>query len=99
MVGHTPGPWRVGYLDKNSQSVVMGNHIEICTCWHHSVGSIEQEMHKNAALIAEAPALLESLKALAKLLGSMPAQRGSVGLVITELLEANCVIDRAEGRS
>lgn len=45
---HTPGPWRVGYLDCNGQSVVMGEHIEIATCWHHSVGSIEKEMHAKA---------------------------------------------------
>ena len=61
---HTPGPWRVAYLDCNRQSVVMGEHIEIATCWHHSVGSIEKEMHANARLIAAAPDLLEALNAV-----------------------------------
>ena len=64
---HTPGPWRVGYLDCNKQSVVMSEHIEIATCWHHSVGSIEKEMHANAALIAAAPDLLETLQVLLSL--------------------------------
>ena len=61
---HTPGPWRVAYLDCNRQSVVMGEHIEIATCWHHSVGSIEKEMHANARLIAAAPDLLKALQDL-----------------------------------
>ena len=64
---HTPGPWRVAYLDCNRQSVVMGEHIEIATCWHHSVGSIEKEMHANARLIAAAPDLLEALRVLLSL--------------------------------
>lgn len=57
----TPGPWAVDYLDKNGQRVVRGEHIEIATCWHHSVGSIEQEMEANARLIAAAPELLDAL--------------------------------------
>ena len=61
---HTPGPWRVAYLDCNGQSVVMSEHIEIATCWHHSVGSIEKEMHANARLIAAAPDLLKALQDL-----------------------------------
>lgn len=61
---YTPGPWRVAYLDCNRQSVVMGEHIEIATCWHHSVGSIEKEMHANASLVAAAPDLLEALNAV-----------------------------------
>ncbi len=59
---HTPGPWRVDYLDKNSQRVVSGEHIEICSCWHHSVGAIEMEMEANARLIAAAPDMLKALK-------------------------------------
>lgn len=56
--GFTPGPWEHGYLDRNGQRVVRQEHIEICTCWHHSVGSIEIEMENNARLIAAAPDLL-----------------------------------------
>ena len=63
-VPHTPGPWTVTYLDKNGQSIVKAEHIEVCTCWHHCVGSIEREMHANARLIAAAPDLLEALEHL-----------------------------------
>jgi len=61
MTKHTPGPWSVDYLDHNGQRVVRAEHIEVCTCWHHSVGSIEKEMEANARLIAEAPAMLDAL--------------------------------------
>lgn len=61
---HTPGPWEVAYLDRNGQSVVKAAHIEIATCWHHCVGSIEQEMHANACLIAAAPDMLWALNAV-----------------------------------
>ncbi len=57
----TPGPWASDYLDQNGQRVVSGQHIEICTCWHHSVGSIEKEMEANAHLIAAAPDLYAAL--------------------------------------
>ena len=40
----THGPWSVGDDDKNGQAVVCAEHIEIATCWHHCVGSIEKEM-------------------------------------------------------
>jgi hypothetical protein len=59
MSKHTPGPWEVGYLDKHGQRTVLSQHIEICTCWHHSVGAIEKEMEANARLIAAAPDLLD----------------------------------------
>ena len=58
----TPGPWDSDYLDQNGQRVVSGQHIEICTCWHHSVGSIEKEMEANAHLIAAAPDLYAALE-------------------------------------
>jgi len=59
---HTPSPWEVGQLDHAGQRIVRGKHIEICTCWHHSVRSIEQEMEANARLIAAAPDILGELK-------------------------------------
>lgn len=59
---HTPGPWDVRYYDNNGQAVVSAEHIEIATCWHHCVGSIEKEMHANARLIAAAPDLLVALQ-------------------------------------
>src|SRR5579863_9751596 len=46
-VKHTEGPWEVGDLDKNGQRIVRAEHIEIATCWHHCVGSIEKEMEAN----------------------------------------------------
>lgn len=58
---HTPGPWQVAYLDQNGQAVVKGEHIEIASCWHHCVGSIEKEMYANAHLIAAAPDMLNVL--------------------------------------
>jgi hypothetical protein len=61
---HTPGPWRVDYKDMHGQQVVMNDHIEIATCWHHCVGSIEKEMDANVRLIAAAPELLEALQAI-----------------------------------
>lgn len=54
MEKHTPGPWFLGAPDSNGQAVVHGPHFEIATCWHHSVGNIEKEMHANAAFIVRA---------------------------------------------
>jgi hypothetical protein len=65
MSKHTPGPWEVGYHDKHGQRTVLSQHIEICTCWHHSVGAIEKEMEANARLIAAAPDLLAALELIA----------------------------------
>ncbi|MCJ9707844.1 hypothetical protein LWS69_02210 [Bordetella hinzii] len=61
---HTPGPWEVAYQDSNGQSVIKAEHIEVATCWHHCVGSIEKEMHANARLIAAAPELLDACMAM-----------------------------------
>ena len=72
MSGHTPGEWRVAEDDQNGQAIVRAEHTEICTCWHHCVGSIEQQMRANARLIAGAPAMLEALQAcLGALTGGM----------------------------
>lgn len=62
MSKHTPGPWKIGYKDGNEQLVIMNQHIEIATCWHHCVEAIEEEMQYNARLIAAAPELLKALK-------------------------------------
>jgi hypothetical protein len=69
MSKHTPGPWEVGYHDKHGQRTVLSQHIEICTCWHHSVGAIEKEMEANARLIAAAPELLAALQMVMSLYG------------------------------
>ena len=58
----TPGPWEMAYQDQHGQLIVRGKHIEVATCWHHSVGAIEKEMHANAHLIAAAPELYEALE-------------------------------------
>lgn len=61
-MAHTPGPWSVADHDSNGQRIVRNEHIEICTCWHHCVVAIEQEMEANARLIAAAPDLLAALE-------------------------------------
>lgn len=65
---HTPGPWVVGKLDQNGQQIVRSEHIEICTCWHHCVVAIEEQMKANAVLIAAAPDLLTELERLVRAL-------------------------------
>lgn len=57
-INHTPGPWTVGGLDRNAQRIVRGSNLEIATCWHHNVATIEEQMEANARLIAAAPDLL-----------------------------------------
>jgi hypothetical protein len=52
---HTPGPWKVAGDDINGQAIVRGEHVEIATCWHHCLGSLEIQMRANARLIAAAP--------------------------------------------
>jgi hypothetical protein len=52
---HTPGPWKVAGDDINGQAIVRGEHVEIATCWHHCLGSLEIQMRANARLIAASP--------------------------------------------
>ena len=59
---HTPGPWKVAGDDINGQAIVRGEHVEIATCWHHCLGSLEIQMRANARLIAAAPELLDALE-------------------------------------
>lgn len=73
----TPGPWDVGELDRNNQRIVSGRHFEVCTCWHHSVGSIEKEMEANARLIAAAPELAEALRLATQELNAIRARDGA----------------------
>ncbi len=72
-----PGPWEVGELDHAGQRIVRGEHIEICTCWHHSVESIEKEMEVNARLIAAAPDLLAALQKATHELNAIRARDGA----------------------
>lgn len=65
MTKHTPGPWAVGAGNVNAEATVDAEHTQVCTCHHHCVGSIEKEMHANAALIAAAPDLLAALIGIA----------------------------------
>lgn len=88
MAKHTPGPWEVSYLDKNGQSVVKAEHIEICTCWHHSVGAIEKEMHANARLIAAAPDMLTALQIVQMSVGWQYMADETRALVTTALSKA-----------
>lgn len=84
---HTPGPWGVAYTDSNGQLVVKNKHIEIATCWHHSVASIEAEMQANARLIAAAPDLLACLIAIK-----------SADVEGLAHIDIDAAIDKAEGR-
>lgn len=58
----TPGEWTVGELDRNGQRIVRGEHYELATCWHHCLGSIEQEMEANARLFAASKDLLSIVR-------------------------------------
>ena len=89
---HTPGPWYVGQDDTNGQAIVRGEHIEIATCWHHCVGSIEKEMRANARLIAAAPEMLDALRraamALAFFSETSPAARDDYNAVSAAIATA-----------
>lgn len=58
---HTPGTWQVGADDRNGQAIIRNEHIEIATCWHHCVGSIEKEMRANARRIVSCVNALDGL--------------------------------------
>lgn len=90
-VQHTPGPWRVGDLNRNGERVVLAEHIEICTCWHHCVSSIEAEMEINARLIAAAPEMYETLLTIA----DFAVGHGDVCEIIAE--RARAAIQKATG--
>lgn len=85
---HTPGPWEVGDLDQNSQRIVRSEHIEICTCWHHCVGSIEKQMEANARLIAAAPEMYEALKAAEEWLSGWASAEPYLETIRAALLKA-----------
>ena len=86
---YTPGPWEVGEDDANGQAVVRSEHTEICTCWHHCVGSIEQQMRANALLIAAAPELLEALKAMVNECEAVGSPSlGAMAVAITAIAKA-----------
>jgi hypothetical protein len=95
---HTPGPWMTSEHDANGQRIVRGEHIEVATCWHHSVGSIEKEMEANAALIAAAPDMLAALEqALAD--SDMPAVHGNAAdYLFPWRIAARAAIAQARGQ-
>jgi hypothetical protein len=94
MAKHSPGPWVVGRLDRHGQRMVESDWIEIATCWHHSVGSIEQEMEANARLIAASPKLLAALKAMVSAYGDKTW--GTVYAMERALPDARAAIAAAE---
>lgn len=49
----TPGEWYAYPDDQHGQAVIGGEHTEVATFWHHSVGSIEKQMRANALLAAD----------------------------------------------
>lgn len=100
---HTKAPWRVDGVDNCAQPIVSAEHFEIATCWHHGVGSIEQEAHANAHLIAAAPDMLEALKLYDKYKDT-PSDRGGIngpkGMAHKRwYLSKIAAIAKAEGKS
>lgn len=103
-VKHTLGPWEVAYTDQNGQAVVMGPHTEICTCWHHCVESIRQEMEANAHLIAAAPDFSDVSRELQRLSLVIESAVRNADLPnrpdVLALINANrAAIAKAEGHS
>jgi hypothetical protein len=106
--GHTPGPWCVAGTDPNLQPVVstVKGDLELVTCWHHCIGSMEAQAHANARLIAAAPDLLEALR---KLTDNAVAARGcglnddADGIVSSALfdaiMQARAALSRATGEA
>ena len=82
----TPGPWFDGGMDHHGQSIVRQEFIEICTCWHHSVGAIEQEMKANARLIAAAPELYDYLDIMCSALMEMTDLGGGLSSDVESML-------------
>lgn len=95
-VEHTPGPWKVGDLDHNDQRIVRAGHSEICTCWHHCVKSLEEQMEANAKLIAAAPELLHNLKFLVAWTRRTGGIARTIGATGEMLREAEAAISKAE---
>ena len=47
-MSHTKGKWEVGGKNGHGERIIRGEHLEICTCWHHCITSLEEEMDANA---------------------------------------------------
>ena len=97
MKQHTLGPWAVDILDGNGQRNVRGQHFEICTCWHHSVVSIEKEMEANARLIAAAPELLEALEEFEAEYDKVDLAKAEPPELTAAVLAARAAIAKAKG--
>jgi hypothetical protein len=91
MPKHTPGPWtndpKIGVtFGPDGEPIQTGG--ELC----------HEEFRANAALIATTPELLETLKATVKYLRFLRESYG-VGSQVNDMIrEADCIIDKAEGR-
>ena len=66
---HTPGPWKAEAIEGN---VIVFDSNHHCVCEVAYSGP----KNANAKLIAAAPDMLESLKYIAKLLGSLKVPQG-----------------------
>lgn len=88
ITNHTPGPWAIS--DRAKGLAIGGTRNTVC-----SIGFTDDQAKADAALIAAAPDLLQSLKTLAAMLPTLAP--GSVADAF--LADAMAVIDRAEGRT
>lgn len=101
---HTPGPWAV-YENKGSTRLrIMSDSVPYDVATMQHAGSEEAEA-ANAALVAAAPQLLESLRAIVKTLEAawkekqLTAPRFVQCQLGTEVKHAIAAIAKAEGRN
>ena len=67
----TPGPWFCEGFDRYNQPVVRNDSLELLSCWHHSVESIEREAIENCRLVA---AMRNALPALLRVADAAKAR-------------------------
>lgn len=100
---HTPGPWAVYQSRGNSRLRVMSDAVPYDVATMNHAGGEEAEA-ANAALIAAAPELLESLRGLVATLESardekqLTAPRFVQCQLREEVKRASAAISKAEGR-
>jgi hypothetical protein len=96
---HTPGPWCVAGTDQNLQPIVstVKGDLELVTCWHHCIGSMETQAHANARLIASAPDLLEACQTALAYCEHL--QSSMFGVEPTHAAELRAAIRKATGEA
>ena len=100
---HTKGPWQVrragsptdGEYDYGIGAVIGDKSYCIAEAFGRVGPNVRPDAAANAALIAAAPAMYETLKAL---LGTTPEERQNPGVYIPRVDAARAAIALAEGR-